>query len=301
MTVKTVGILSPGDMGHAVGQVLVSHGLRVITCLEGRSERTKLLAAHARIIDVASYQDLVSEADVLLSILVPAQAVQAAQKIGRAMAENHTDLLYVDCNAIAPQTARRIGEMIAGSGGRFVDVGIVGSPPGKGGSTFFYASGPYAKDFESLSHFGLNTIMLGNQMGQASAMKMCYAASTKGLVALFTELLVAAEFLGVSLPLRERLQSSKQSLLYEQMAQELPKMPEKSKRWIGEMEEISKTFEHVGLTPNIFTGAADMYRFTSLTELAERIPEDTTPHPTLSQMVEILAGALPTSAPEKKR
>lgn len=292
MTLKTVGILSPGDMGHAVGQVLGSHGLQVITCLQGRSERTQSLANRAHIADVSTYQALVNEADIILSILVPAQAKQAAKVIAKAILETKAEIIYADCNAIAPQTTCQIGEMITEAGGRFVDVGIIGNPPGKRGLTYFYASGPHVTVFEELSHFGLNIIVLGEQIGQASAMKMCYAASTKGLFALCTELFTAAEILGVSQALKERFQSGKQSILYKQMEQELPRMPEKSRRWIGEMEEIAKTFEHVGLTPKIFAGAADIFRFVGRTDLAERTPEDLNPPPSLTQMVTILAGYL---------
>ena len=85
MPLKTVGLLSPGDMGHVVGNVLVTHGLRVITCLQGRSERTRTLARTAKIEDVPTYQDLVNEAEIILSIMVPAEAKGASQAVaGRA-------------------------------------------------------------------------------------------------------------------------------------------------------------------------------------------------------------------------
>jgi 3-hydroxyisobutyrate dehydrogenase-like beta-hydroxyacid dehydrogenase len=224
--------------------------------------------------------------------LVPAQAKQAARVIAKAILETEAKPIYADCNAIAPQTTCQIGEMITKAGGRFVDVGIIGSPPGKKGSPYFYASGPHVKAFEELSRFGLNVIVLGEQNGQASGIKMCYAALTKGLVALCTELFTAAEILGVSPALKERFQSGPQSILYERMEQEMPRMPEKSRRWIGEMEEIAKTFEHIGLTPKIHNGAADIYRFVGKTDLAERTPEDPTPPPSLPQIVTILAGYL---------
>jgi 3-hydroxyisobutyrate dehydrogenase-like beta-hydroxyacid dehydrogenase len=294
-TGKTVGIMSPGDMGHAVGHLLGSHGLRVITCLQGRSQRTRSLARRAQIEEVSTVQALVSQSDILLSILVPAQAVQLAQVVAKAVSETHADLIYVDCNAIAPQTTCRIGEMITGAGGRFVDVGIIGNPPGRSGSTYFYASGPDTKAFEEMSRFGLSVIVIGEQIGQASAMKMCYAAMRKGVLALFTELLTAAEILGVSGELKKRIQSSPQSILYEQMEQELPRMPEKSRRWIAEMEEIAKTFGDVGLTPHVFAGAAEIYRFVGQTDLAKRTPEDSTPHPSLAEAVKTLAGCLSES------
>jgi 3-hydroxyisobutyrate dehydrogenase-like beta-hydroxyacid dehydrogenase len=291
MRLKTVGILSPGDMGHTVGQVLGSHGLRVITCLQGRSARTRSLAARARIADVPTYRALVSEADILLSILVPAQAKQAAQAVAQAMSETGTDLVYADCNAIAPQTARQAGEVIAQAGGRFVDASIIGPPPRREGVTRFYASGPHASAFEELSQFGLDIIVLGEQVGRASAIKMCYAALTKGLAALCTELLTAAEILGVSQALKREFQLS-QTVLYERMERGLPRIPMKSRRWVGEMEEIAQTFERVGLTPKMLAGAADMYRFVGATDLAERTPEDTDPLPTLAQVLSVLAGRL---------
>jgi len=291
MQLRTVGILSPGDMGHSVGQVLGSHGLRVITCLQGRSKRTKSLANRARIADVSTYQALVNEADIILSILVPAQAMQAARVIAEAISETKAQLIYADCNAIAPQTACQIGEIITEAGGRFLDASIIGSPPRNEKITRFYASGPHVSTFEKLSHFGLNIIVLGEQIGQAKAIKMCYAALTKGLIALCTELLVAAETLGVSQPLKQQFQLS-QSVLYERMERLLPRMPMKSRRWIGEMEEIAKTFDHIGLTPKILAGAADIYRFVGKTDLAERTPEDSDPLPTLTETLSILAAYL---------
>jgi 3-hydroxyisobutyrate dehydrogenase-like beta-hydroxyacid dehydrogenase len=288
---KTVGILSPGDMGHTVGQLLGSHGLRVITCLQGRSERTKSLADLAHIVDVPSYQALVEEADIILSIMVPANAEEAARLVAQAVSETKADLTYVDCNAVAPQTARHLNTIITEAGGRFVDASIIGPPPRKEGTTRFYASGPHVGIFEELGQFGLNVVVLGEQVGQASAIKMCYAALTKGLVALCTELLIASEVLGVSQALKEEFQLS-QVILLKLIEKRLPRMPMKSRRWVGEMEEIAKTFEHVGLTPNVLVGAADMYRFVGETDLAEQTPEDAEPLPTLSQIIPILADNL---------
>jgi L-threonate 2-dehydrogenase len=147
----TIAIMSPGDMGHAVGGVLRDAGLRVISQLNGRSERTRGLAARAGIEAVADDAALVREADMLLSILVPAAATALAERIARAVRRSGGALLYADCNAIAPQTARHIAEIVEGAGARFVDAGIIGPPPKPGASsTRFYASGPEAATFARL-------------------------------------------------------------------------------------------------------------------------------------------------------
>ncbi len=291
MSLTTVGILSPGDMGHTVGRVLGEHGLRVITCLHGRSQRTRSLAAEAGMTDVPTYQDLVSEAEMVLSILVPARAMLAAQAVAQAISETQAKLVYADCNAVAPETVCHIDEVITRAGGRFVDASIIGPPPRRPGTTRFYASGPHARAFEALSEYGLDVIVLGDEIGQASAIKMCYAALTKGLTALCTELLTAAEVLGVSQALKREFQHS-QAALYERMERAVPRMPMKSRRWVGEMEEIAQTFEQVGLTPKIHAGAAEVYRLVGATELADRTPEDPEPFPALAQTISILAGYL---------
>ena len=138
---NTVGILSPGDMGHTVGDVLRQNGLRVITCLQGRSKRTQQLAEKAGIQDVPTYPQLVTEADLILSIMVPAQAMSAASAVAEALQQTNATLTYADCNAIAPQTVRKLGEVITEAGGTFVDASIIGPPPRNPGATRFYASG----------------------------------------------------------------------------------------------------------------------------------------------------------------
>jgi 3-hydroxyisobutyrate dehydrogenase-like beta-hydroxyacid dehydrogenase len=288
---STVGILSPGDMGHTVGNVLRENGLRVITCLTGRSQRTQQLAEKAGIVDVPTYSQFVTEADLILSIMVPAQAMSAASAVAETLQQVDTTLAYTDCNAIAPQTVRKLGDIITSAGGTFVDASIIGPPPRTPGATRFYASGPDLDLFSELNNYGLDVRALGTEIGLASAIKMCYASLTKGLTALCTELLTAASVLGVSEALTAEFQLS-QSALFERMERGLPSMPPKARRWIGEMEEISATFAHVGLTPNILTGAADMYRFIGDTHLADLPPEARDEFPTLAELIKILADNL---------
>jgi 3-hydroxyisobutyrate dehydrogenase-like beta-hydroxyacid dehydrogenase len=270
----TVAVMSPGDMGHAVASVLSQAGLRVISQLSGRSERTRALAARAGIEEVADDAALVQGADVLLSILVPAAATALAERIAGAVRASAADLLYVDCNAIAPQTTRQIGEVVEAAGGRFVDAGIIGPPPKPGASSArFYASGKDAAAFAGLADFGLDVRVIGDRPGHASALKMCYAAITKGTTALMTELAVAAERLGVSDALRAEFAESQPAVL-ERMQRAVPDMVPKAHRWVGEMEEIAKTFGACGLTPLTFEGAAAIYDFVAHTPLGRTTPEE---------------------------
>ncbi len=276
MTIQTIALMSPGDMGHSIGAVLVQNGLEVLTCLEGRSERTHNLAREAGIEDAGTMEALVEAADVFLSVLVPARATELAERVAEAMKATGSDLLYVDLNAIAPQTVQSISEIITTAGGRFADGGIVGPPPRgapSGSGTRFYSSGPGADEFAQLRDFRLDVRVLAGNVGQASGMKMCYGALTKGMQALGTELLLAAKLMGLEDDLREEQMGSMQ-MVREWIENAIPTMPPKAYRWVGEMEEIAATFEHLGLTPRIFQGAADMYRLVETTAIGQETPEN---------------------------
>ncbi|MBW1699781.1 MAG: NAD(P)-dependent oxidoreductase [Deltaproteobacteria bacterium] len=288
MSSQKVGLLSPGDMGHVVGRVISENGMPVITCLDGRSDRTRSLARKAGIEPVSTYEDLVREADLILSILVPAEAGNAAERVCRALQRTGEHVVYVDCNAVAPSTVKSIGALVESAGGRFVDAGIIGPPPRKKGTTRFYASGREAAQFEALNAYGLDVRVIGSEIGQASGMKMTYAALTKGTAALSTELLVAAWKMGLFETLKEEFLLS-QRARFEVIEQWLPALPPKSRRWVGEMEEIAKTFQELNLTPKIYQGAADVYRFVGESELAEETPETRDKSRTLDQVIEILA------------
>jgi 3-hydroxyisobutyrate dehydrogenase-like beta-hydroxyacid dehydrogenase len=288
MKVRAVGLLSPGDMGHVVGQVLLEHGMPVLTCLEGRSQRTRQLARTAGIQAVPTYEDLIRQTDVMLSILVPAEAEHAARKVASVLHATGATTVYVDCNAISPDTAETLGTIIAGVGSRFVSASIIGPPPRRKGSTRFYASGIDVTAFEALTAYGLDVRPIGSELRHAKGIKMVYGALTKGFAAIATELLVAAQRMGLYQALIDELTGSQGELL-RRIERTMLSMPTKSRRWVGEMEEIAATFNAVGLTPRIYEGAADMYRFVGQTPLADETPETLDRDRTLAQVIEVLA------------
>lgn len=270
----TVALMSPGDMGQAIGALLKRRGVRVITVLEGRSERTKELAGAAGIEDTGDDVALVENADILLSVLVPSEAETLAVRLAPAIERTGRALIYADCNAVAPDTSQRIGGVIEGAGARFVDAGIIGPPPRADSShTRFYASGRDAEALGVLNGFGLDVRVIGDQVGQASALKMCYAALNKGAIALMTGVSVMAERLDVADALDDELALS-QEAVKRRMHQQVPGMVPKAHRWIGEMEEIAKTFATADLTPQVFQGIADIYRLVAAHPLASSSPED---------------------------
>ncbi|QLE54397.1 NAD(P)-dependent oxidoreductase [Nostoc sp. TCL26-01] len=288
MPIQTVGILSPGDMGQAIASVLNQHELKTIAALENRSLRTRQLAAAANIEDVGSLTQLVIESDVVLSVLVPAAAAEVAKQVAEVIDNVGKPILYVDANAIAPQKVKRIAHLIESVGGTFVDAAIIGPPPRVPGRTRIYASGKQASEFQQLGNYGLDIRVIGDEIGQASGLKMSYAALTKGLTAIGTELLIAAHRLGLDEELWQEVSHS-QPELAAILTRSIPSMTPKAHRWIGEMEEIAETFQELGLTERIFYGAADVYRLVNDTSLGQETPEESNRDRLLSEVITTLA------------
>ena len=259
MAVKTIGALGLGNMGGAVASALKKNGLDLITALEGRSQATRDSAASRGIEDVGSLDELVRRSDLVLSLLVPAEAPAVASGVAAAMASTGSTPAFADCNAVSPETSKAMGPAIEAAGGVFIDAGIIGGPPSDTYAPRFYASGADTSALAELNAKGIDVIAVGSEAGRASAIKMCYASQTKGITALQTAMLVAAERLGVYDELVAELSGSQRANL-ERAEGSLKRLPSVAGRWIGEMEEIAATFEQVGVTGHFHKGAAEMFR-----------------------------------------
>ena len=297
MTVKKIAILSPGDMGHAVGLALSEHGFDILTYLEGRSQRTCAFAKDVGFRISSTLNELIHDADLLLSILVPASAETVAKEIARSLQETGETTLIADCNAISPMRSERIGRTIESAGGRYIDASIIGHPPGRDVPPRFYVSGHYADAMLELDGKGIAVKTLGGDVGRASGIKMCYAALTKGTSTLQVALLSVAESLGLGSELHEELAYSQKAVL-RSMESGIPRLPPNAHRWIGEMEEIATTFAAEGVTPHFHLGAATIYRLLEQTPYAVESPENIDSNRTLTQTIAATVAQLPESEME---
>ena len=295
MPVHTVAILSPGDMGSGVGFALGQNDIDVITCLRGRSNRTRQLAADAHFRDIPTLGLLVEQADLILSILVPDQAVTVAQQVAAAMRSSGKHSVYAECNAVSPQTTRKIESIITEAGGQYVDGGIIGGSPTRGTPPRFYVSGEHTDVVAELDGKGITVKPIGDEVGRASGIKMCYAALTKGTSTLQAALLSAAESMNLTDELIAEFEFSQPAAL-RQMSSGISRLPPNAHRWIGEMLEIASTFEHLGVTPSFHQGAAEMYRLLSQTPYAAEAPEqadkDRPTSETIRAVVDLLQPAI---------
>ena len=287
----TIGILSPGDMGAGVGASLKKSGIDTVTFVGNRSLRTRKLAEKAEFRLLESMETLVRECDLILSILVPAEAEHLASEVSRAIRATQQKTFFADCNAISPDKSQRIAKLINDSGGQFIDGGIIGGSPARGDMPRFYVSGPDVKPIMNLDGKGIMVRHLGDSIGTASGIKMCYAALTKGTNTLQTALLTAAELMGITNELRDEFASSQAPTL-EQMDSGIFKLPPNSHRWIGEMEEIADTFSNLGITPLFHQGAAEIYKLLSQTDFAKETPENINSDRTTSETIQAVVSVL---------
>ncbi|HVB06339.1 MAG TPA: DUF1932 domain-containing protein [Acidimicrobiales bacterium] len=249
-----IGILHPGEMGAGIGGALAEAGHDVFWASEGRSAATSGRAADEGLIDLGSVVAVVAAAEVIFSVCPPHAAVDVANEVAGF------DGLYLDANAIAPATAAEVAYVIESAGGNYLDGGIVGAPPKPGRPTKLYLSGAAAEELASaLEGANLDCRVLSARPGDASALKAAYAAWTKGTSALILSVRSLARSFGIEEALVTEWADSQPGLDARASAA-AQQAATKGWRWIGEMEEIAKTFEAVGLPGGFHHAAAEIYR-----------------------------------------
>lgn len=252
----TVAILAQGAMGAGVARRLTDHGVTVLTSLHGRSPASAARAAAAGMQDVGDAG--LAAADLLLSIVPPAEARATAQRLAPHLAAAARPPVYVDCNATAPATVQDIAAVIAPTGCPFADAAIIGPPPRPGEDrTVFHVCGPAADALSRLGRHGLDVRLVHGPVGAASALKMGFAGISKGLTGLAAAMVLAADHAGAAPALARELERMLPGVL-PLLRRGLPDMIPKAYRWAGEMEEIA-AFVEAGLGAT-GPGIAETYR-----------------------------------------
>jgi 3-hydroxyisobutyrate dehydrogenase-like beta-hydroxyacid dehydrogenase len=266
----TVAVVAQGSMGSGVGKRLHERGATVRTLLSGRSAKSAERARAAGMQPAADEKALLDGADILLSILPPNRAEDLARQLAPALTALSKKPVYVDCNAVSPQTVERIAAIIAPTGADFVDAGIIGGPPREGYSPAIYASGPAVPKTAILRDWGIDWRPMDGPIGAASGLKMSYAGITKGTTAIAAAMLLGAARFGCGEALIAELSKSQPDML-KRMRGSIPGMYDKAYRWVGEMEEISDFLGTNKPSADMYAAIARLYEFLAAAE-AEQNP-----------------------------
>lgn len=254
---RRIAVIGMGAMGSAVAKALLSSGAEIVTYLEGRSSGTRERAAAVGIREV----DLTAlvKAKIILSIVPPSQAIAVADLVATAMRASQSPAIFIDCNAISPQTMGSVAQAFDNTNAKVLDGCIIGGPPTANLGPRFYLSGDAEEIVPILVEYGLDARALDSDIGAASALKMCYAGINKGLIGLGTSMLLAAAKNGADKALMAELSES-QSQLVAKFAKGIPDMYPKAYRWIAEMDEIAAFLGADDPAADIFAGMAGVFQ-----------------------------------------
>ncbi len=270
----TIALIGAGEMGAAVGRRLRECGARVLTSVAGRSAASAARVRDAQLDVVADDDALVRDASVVLSIVPPGVAIAVAERLREPLRRAHSQPVFVECNAIAPATTRRVATILETVS--FVDGGIIGGPPRAGTQDpaqgpRFYVSGPQANRVTRLADFGLDIAVLDGPVGAASGLKLAYAGLTKGFTALAAAMANAAAHDGLADALRVELARTQPEMLA-RLDRFVPQMFAKAYRWVAEMAQIAEFVGSPADGAGIYDGAARLFE-----ELAAQFAGATAP------------------------
>ncbi len=271
-TLPVVGLLYPGDMGSSLGVLLKANGFRVITTLQGRSQRTCDLCHKAQVEVLPTLGQLAAQAQWIISVVIPAAADEVAQDYLRLANQAPAGAIYIDCNALSPAHKRQIAQRFSATAIDFVDGAIHGAAAqlAKLGAVAF--SGPRAGLVASKLQNVLCVHELGNDIGQAAAFKMLQGGMSKGLVALFVEMACAAKEMGL---LKELVKSYEHFYpgVMQALVRMLPTYPRHGRRRADEMLELAATLQSAAIPPQMALASHQILSQIAAAHLAARFPD----------------------------
>jgi 3-hydroxyisobutyrate dehydrogenase-like beta-hydroxyacid dehydrogenase len=244
-----ITILSPGEMGAAVGAALAEVGHDVGWLPAGRGPQTRERAELAGLVG----RESVEGADLVLSICPPAAALDTARSAVGCTG------WFVDANAVSPGTAAAVAGVVTAGGASYVDGGIIGSPPVAAGTTRLYLSGLGAAEVAAVfAGSRVDARPLDGPPYAASSLKMTYAAWTKISGALLVATRAAAAAEGVEEALAAEWALS-QPGLDSRWRGATTSAVQKGWRWEHEMLEIADTFAATGQPEAFGQAAAELF------------------------------------------
>ena len=255
MNQKHIGFLHPGAMGISLAASARNSGYGSRWASAGRSAETRQRAERHNLVEVQTLQELCDTCSVVISVCPPGVASDVAKQVVTCGFRG----IYADVNAISPQHAKGIARLLEATGAQFVDGGIIGGPAWKPRTTWLCLSGEAADQVAARFANGpLETEVIGKEVGKASALKMCFAANTKGATALLCAVVAAAEELGVR-PELERQWSRRDPAFAQNALASIARVTDRAWRFTSEMQEIAETFEEAGLPGGFHLAAFDIY------------------------------------------
>ena len=289
-----VGIEAPGEMGTALGQVIVENGFRVVTTLEGRSNRTGNICREAGLEVLESFSQVVGLSDVFISLVPPTAAVSVAEKYRDQARSRTRTATFVDANAISPQTAVQIADIVSQARAEFVDGSIHGLAVNLRKHGTIYLSGKLSGSVASFFGKSVQVKVLGTEPGRASMMKMLLGGVSKGMVALFLEMSLIANETKL---LDEMIEGCREYYpgFMTAIDRLLPTYPRHALRRGEEMKELERAVIALGLQPSMICGARQTISSVGVLNLEDQCDSNSPSNWTIREIIEHIAVSNPFS------
>ena len=271
MTQGAIGILHPGEMGASLGAALAGGVSRVYWVGHGRSDATRCRAERAGLHELPSLAEMCAACGLIVGICPPQFVLETASAV---MGQGFRGI-YLDANAISPKHARQIGALVSQGGARFVDGSVIGPPAWQPATTEIYLSGAAAVEVAEYFAAGpLVAHVIGNEIGAASALKMCDSAFNKTLLALLYETLAGAERLGVREALQTAWERDPAGVGAVSTANNrVGRSARKAWRFAAEIDEVIDTVETLGISAEFHRHARRVFERLTGFRGAQAVPD----------------------------
>ena len=248
-----------GEVGRIFARDLKALGAPRISAFDplcaDPSSRPSRSAAEAGVEACATADQAVAGADLVISAVTAAQAMAAATSTLDALKPG---AFLLDVNSASPGVKRAASEAVNAAGGRYVEAAVMSSVPPKGLKTPMLLGGAHAGAFlEAAAGLDLNAKVFSEEVGLASATKMCRSVMIKGVEALLTECLLSARHYGVEKTVLGSLGDLLPNPDWEKHARYMiSRSLLHGKRRAEEMREVARTVEEAGMDPWMSSAAA---------------------------------------------
>jgi 3-hydroxyisobutyrate dehydrogenase-like beta-hydroxyacid dehydrogenase len=261
ITLRRIAMVGFGEAGSILGEALVATGREVVTydiLLDASTSRGPLLekARRARVQTADSLKAVVNDADLVISAVTAASSADVARSAGKVMRAGQ---FFLDINSCSPATKIGNAEAVQSSGADYVEAAVMAPVPPQRLKVPMLLGGRRAAELAPvLRALGMSATFLSEEIGVASAVKMCRSVVIKGLEALALESMLAARRFGAEKEVLASLQGTFPEMGWQDKLPDylVSRVAEHGRRRAAEMREVAHTLADVGIEPTMALATA---------------------------------------------
>jgi 3-hydroxyisobutyrate dehydrogenase-like beta-hydroxyacid dehydrogenase len=261
-SIQRIAIIGFGEVGGIFGDDFSKQGIKVSVfdiLFASPADRAGMLskAEKCRVTAAESLRECLQDAELVISAVTASSALDVAAEAGPVLRGGQ---IFLDINSVSPETKRNIAGRIEPSEAHFVEAAVMAGVPSARLQVPMLLGGQHSVDSaELLRSIGMNATALSDQVGVASAVKMCRSVIVKGFEALAVECLFAARHYGAENAVLESLAASQPGLGWKDHLPDylISRVAQHGRRRAAEMREVAHALQAVGIEPTMAMATAE--------------------------------------------